>query len=488
VKFNLISKFLVILVTVSILASITPTNGAYADIGEHKVTLCHNEHTISVDSSSLPAHLEHGDKVGTCIVSHSDSDGDGIPNSTDNCPSTPNPDQKDTDKDGIGDACDPDADSDGDGIPNSTDNCPSTPNPDQKDTDKDGIGDACQVPPIEDLLGGGCTDCTPPILGYDGTGKKLVDGGFTYNGKVSDVNYFFTPYPQVTAEIGKENVAKLKIYEDSGPEQVRHIALGFGLAKGEYMSQSNAVIVYDIDFEGNGVISQIDPENAIDDNTLRIERENVKCTALSVDDKCLLVTIYHTFRAPLAFDIVGTDVWDDKNNSWQNFFNHGIHIVGDSMNPPKEYDGINKGVVYHLTQTSKTTAVDDLGNAWSLEHDLWNMDFKSVIRHDADIINGDKVWAVEHLLGENAPADMYTLFSYDRNHSMFAQVKDGQLLVAQSLIHKSCPHCADEPYDKINDIFYYEMPEFLKRSENPELIAKIQYEIERANDTLLNMP
>ena len=71
---------------------------------------------------------------------------------------------------------------------------------------------------------------------------------------------------------------------------------------------------------------------------------------------------------------------------------------------------------------------------------------------------------------------------------MFAQVKDEQLLVAQSLIHKSCPHCADEPYDKINDIFYYEMPEFLKRSENPELIAKEKYEAERAYKVLLNMP
>src|SRR6476469_1897621 len=36
-----------------------------------------------------------------------------------------------------------DADSDGDGIPDSQDNCPSIPNPSQHDTDGDGIGDAC---------------------------------------------------------------------------------------------------------------------------------------------------------------------------------------------------------------------------------------------------------------------------------------------------------------------------------------------------------
>ena len=41
------------------------------------------------------------------IVLSSDYDNDGIKNSEDNCPTTPNPDQKDFDKDGFGDVCDP---------------------------------------------------------------------------------------------------------------------------------------------------------------------------------------------------------------------------------------------------------------------------------------------------------------------------------------------------------------------------------------------
>lgn len=51
-----------------------------------------------------------------------DSDDDGIPDSDDNCPFTPNPDQVNTDGDGDGDACDSDAD--GDGLVNERDPCP----------------------------------------------------------------------------------------------------------------------------------------------------------------------------------------------------------------------------------------------------------------------------------------------------------------------------------------------------------------------------
>ncbi len=100
-------------------------------------------------------------------ITATDNDGDGIPNSSDNCPDVFNPvrpmdngAQPDTDGDGEGDACDPcpddktdsctkpDAnDLDGDGIPNGIDNCPHDANPQQTDTDSDGKGDACDACP-----------------------------------------------------------------------------------------------------------------------------------------------------------------------------------------------------------------------------------------------------------------------------------------------------------------------------------------------------
>ena len=185
----------------------------------------------------------------------------------------------------------------------------------------------------EPVRGGSeCDDCTPPTLGYDAYGARLVSGGFSYNGLVSDVEYFFTPYPLIESEVGRQNNITLKMYENEGPGNVERVSVAFGLRSGEVISESRAVINYDVSFDGTGSLSAIDPENAIDLETLSAEHRTVECSAGS-ELQCLSVSINHSFRAPLEFDIVGTDVWDTQRNSWQNYFNHGIRVTGESLNP-----------------------------------------------------------------------------------------------------------------------------------------------------------
>uniref|UniRef100_UPI004056EA5E toxin TcdB middle/N-terminal domain-containing protein n=1 Tax=Candidatus Electronema sp. TaxID=2698783 RepID=UPI004056EA5E len=70
-----------------------------------------------------------------------DTDQDGVADRNDNCLSSANADQADTDGDRLGDSCDPDDDNDG--VEDSQDNCRLIANADQLDTDGDGRGDAC---------------------------------------------------------------------------------------------------------------------------------------------------------------------------------------------------------------------------------------------------------------------------------------------------------------------------------------------------------
>jgi predicted extracellular nuclease len=143
-----------------------------------------------------------------------DTDNDGVPDATDNCPNVANPDQADFDNDGAGDACDSDDDNDGDpdatdcapfnaavhhgavevcdgidnncdgqvdegfpdndndgqadcvdpdddndGVADGVDNCPFVANADQTNTDGDGQGNACDADDDNDGVPDGVDNC-----------------------------------------------------------------------------------------------------------------------------------------------------------------------------------------------------------------------------------------------------------------------------------------------------------------------------------------
>lgn len=96
-----------------------------------------------------------------------DTDNDGVPDSTDNCRTVPNPQQYDEDSDGLGDACD---------------NCPHIPNATQVDTDGDGVGDACDPRP-------GKTDHIVLFEGFNATpaGWTIPTGWTVNNGVLTAV-------------------------------------------------------------------------------------------------------------------------------------------------------------------------------------------------------------------------------------------------------------------------------------------------------------
>lgn len=99
--------------------------------------------------------------VTPCVIcvgaKGNDSDSDGVDDACDNCKNKYNPSQLDTNGNGVGNVCENDnggdifpctegsgLDNDGDRYDNVCDNCPNSFNPDQLDTNGNGIGDACE--------------------------------------------------------------------------------------------------------------------------------------------------------------------------------------------------------------------------------------------------------------------------------------------------------------------------------------------------------
>ena len=134
--------------------------------------------TISAPPLTRFRTLATGEQTSFAIVESLDSDGDGIPECSDNCPATTNPDQLDCNNNGIGEACETFTDCNSNSLPDSCDIASGT----SADADSNGIPDSCQpdcnlnnLPDAWEIATGRATDYNADGIPDTCQGAVMVD-------------------------------------------------------------------------------------------------------------------------------------------------------------------------------------------------------------------------------------------------------------------------------------------------------------------------
>lgn len=314
------------------------------------------------------------------------------------------------------------------------------------------------------LNGSGCTgDCNPPTLGINKNLHRIVFQGFSYNNNPVDVELFYTPYPLITANVGQENLTVLKIYDDGGTQNIAHVGLGFGLGKGESFNDSKATINLDISRDGTETTTLYDPENVLEN--VRIVTAKESCAPNS-NTQCLVVFIYHTFRESLNFNMVATYVWDFYKNAWQNYYNHGIEIVGESLNPPKTelvvFGTHEMKGLYELVRVDK-------------KEDIWQDEFGNLYQNF-----GNNRFDVIYKVPKEIVYDTLTMHGCDRDCNWFESYKLNQELLAELQLNQMLNGKiidGESPKEPFSHYFH-----IVQRSDDPILQKAIQDEIIKSTE------
>ncbi len=222
------------------------------------------------------------------------------------------------------------ADSDNDGIPDVSDNCPLVYNPDQTDTDGNGIGDACEI----NKTGGMNHWDTRPTFGVNHETREtmVVDNGFIFNGdSFSITDNHHIPFDQQTIEIGAVNSFAATVYA-SKDLKVQEFLFGVPEIGMGHLAEMRV----EVWFEHTGEIKYfkvLQDTEVIDRASLSITHQKVKCQAIDTEENCDTTFMSAVFLEPLTDNVMAIKAIDFERRDQTTYINDGFDISGDSLNP-----------------------------------------------------------------------------------------------------------------------------------------------------------
>lgn len=204
--------------------------------------------------------------------------------------------------------------------------------------------------------GGGCNDCTPPTLGLDNKMKRFVDNGFSYNGNVTDADYWHTDYPLITTEVGQNNTVELIVYENGGNHKLKWVQMALGIPEIGSPLNDAEVIIHLILFQ-----SEIE-DLLITDSLNLIESVNATASETTCRDgqttnSCMKIIFDYTYREAPLHNIIAIDTMDSVRNSATHYFNDGVQVDGDSINVPPTDKIWKKSSWLNLTRTDRASDI-----------------------------------------------------------------------------------------------------------------------------------
>ena len=324
--------------------------------------------------------------------------------------------------------------------------------------------------------GGGCSDCTPPTLGLNKDMKRIVDNGFIYNGNSIQVEKWHTPYPLINATVGELNKVEIIAYENQGINNMKWIQFGLGA---EEISQSlnDVEILIEVHLETFGVIDDIgvekivilDKGNLIDNDSVTANSSVVKCQYASTSPNCVKVDLEYSYREETVNHIMLVNAMDKPRNAQSFYFNDGVNVLGESLNPPttmmvhgsEKYEGL-----IQVTETARHSGI------WIAED---GREFKTNSYGTVTFIHPP----FERDIDSGDPKN--------RIHSEFYKLQEYQVKQAKLMLDDICPKCNDIPFDKIDNTFKYEFPLVFDKLDDPDVQAILLSEDLKARELLAQL-